>query len=577
MFTLSNSRILYASAIALTLGVFFLFVPVLRAPVRAGGTVGNGTPQSCTEQALADAMAGGGLVTFNCGPAPATIIITQSGGLTVGGKSVTIDGANKIILSGANNTRIFQVFSVGNFMGVLTLQNITISHGTVSSESGGCILNDGGVLNLYNTVVEKCYAGLDGGAILSNTGGRVTLTSSTLRYNRANHTCGGICDFGESLILTDTLVFSNTALTREVGGIGSTGVVTITNSQILSNTAKLDGGGLYNNVRMTVQNSVLFGNRTQNGSGGSIYSDGTLDLMSVTLEENHGDCGSAIHNAVGGNATIMGSAFRRNKTGFGPCGGFGGAIYNAGTLNVASSTFEDNDGVNGGGGVVAKGSTTIVDSTFARNYATYGGALDVIAPGAVSVDHVTFMNNSSDHGGAVGISGGTLNLTNVTISGNSGGFGGGIWLSASGPTTVTLQHVTIEGNSASAGGGIWRAGGTISLKNTIVSHSSDVNCDGGVTSLGYNLSSDNSCVSFFNKPSDWNNTDPQLGALANNGGKTLTHLPNPASKAIDNGQCIAGIPTDQRGVPRPIGSACDIGAVEYGGRIPQRYLPLLSR
>lgn len=213
--------------------------------VQAAGVVGNGTPQSCTSQALANAMSGGGLVTFNCGAAPAIIIITQMGGLVVGGQGVTIDGANKITLSGANSTRIFDVFSAGNFLGSLTLQNITLSHGTVTgSEVGGCIRNSDGVLNLYNTIVEDCYSALDGGAIYSDGNSRMTLTSSAIRYNVANRICGGICDLGVSLVLTDTLIYSNTALTQDVGGIGSTGVVTITNSSILSNTAKLDGGGL---------------------------------------------------------------------------------------------------------------------------------------------------------------------------------------------------------------------------------------------------------------------------------------------------------------------------------------------
>ncbi|MBI5649822.1 MAG: hypothetical protein HZC40_05145 [Chloroflexi bacterium] len=551
------------------------------SPTQAGGIVGNGTPQSCTSQALANAMSGGGLVTFNCGAAPAIIIITTPGGLTVGGgESVIIDGANKITLSGANNTRIFYVFSAGNFLGNLTLQNITLSNGTVGgSEIGGCILNDGGVLNLYNTIVEKCYSGLDGGAIVNNTAGRATLTSSTIRYNSANRTCGGICDFGQYLILTDTLVYSNTAITLDVGGVGSAGVVTITNSRIFSNTANLDGGGLYNNVRMVIQNSTLLGNRSLNGVGGSIYSDGVLELSSATLANSRGDCGNTIHNAASGSATVIGSVFAQNRTTFGPCSGFGGAIYSEGTLNVANSSFDDNDGINGGGGIFAKGPTTIADSTFARNSATYGGALDVVAPGAVTVDRVTFMNNYSDHGGGVGMSGGTLTMTNVTFSGNSGGFGGGIWLSPVGAATVTLRHVTLEGNSAFQGGGIWKNGGTINLKNTIVSHSSNGNCNGTVTSLGYNLSSDNSCAAYFNQPSDWNSTDPLLLPLANNGGATQTHMLFPPSQAIDNGQCIGGITTDQRGVARLAGLACEIGAVEYvpGADTGYLFLPLIMR
>ena len=61
-------------------------------------------------------------------------------------------------------------------------------------------------------------------------------------------------------------------------------------------------------------------------------------------------------------------------------------------------------------------------------------------------------------------------------------------------------------------------------------------------------------------------TNPQLGPLADNGGPTQTHALLPGSPAIDGvafdapNDCPAA---DQRGVPRPQGAACDMGAVEY--------------
>ena len=74
--------------------------------------------------------------------------------------------------------------------------------------------------------------------------------------------------------------------------------------------------------------------------------------------------------------------------------------------------------------------------------------------------------------------------------------------------------------------------------------------------------------------------NPNLGALTNNGGPTLTHIPLPGSFAIDNGT-NAGCPvTDQRGQPRPAGLACDVGAVERQGfDFPFRYLylPLIRK
>jgi uncharacterized repeat protein (TIGR01451 family) len=76
---------------------------------------------------------------------------------------------------------------------------------------------------------------------------------------------------------------------------------------------------------------------------------------------------------------------------------------------------------------------------------------------------------------------------------------------------------------------------------------------------GHNLDSGNTCG--FVEPGDLQNTDPLLGPLANNGGPTQTHALLPGSPAIDaGGECIAF--PDQRGVVRPQGAACDIGAYE---------------
>ena len=157
----------------------------------------------------------------------------------------------------------------------------------------------------------------------------------------------------------------------------------------------------------------------------------------------------------------------------------------------------------------------------------------------------------------------------------------------------TLTNVTFSGNSAPFGGGIYHTGSTIgqilALKNSIVANSpTGGNCRqeffslSNITSSGFNLSSDNSCASYFNQASDQNNKPAQLGPLANNGGFRLTHLPLPpiagGTGPIDNGSCPVGS-FDQRGVSRPQGLACDIGAVEYrqGELTPWLYLPLIER
>ncbi len=92
------------------------------------------------------------------------------------------------------------------------------------------------------------------------------------------------------------------------------------------------------------------------------------------------------------------------------------------------------------------------------------------------------------------------------------------------------------------------------------------NGSGVITDLGHNLSSDSSCA--FYAPGSMNNTDPVLGPLTNNGGPTRTMALRAGSPAIDAGDSSAAPLSDQRGFPRPAGSAADIGACEYGSMLP---------
>ena len=106
------------------------------------------------------------------------------------------------------------------------------------------------------------------------------------------------------------------------------------------------------------------------------------------------------------------------------------------------------------------------------------------------------------------------------------------------------------------GGGVAGVGGTLTLANSIVaSSSSGSNCFGAIIDAGHNISTDASCN--FSGPGSRNNTDPVLGPLGDYGGPTAT-MPllagSPAINAADGAACP---PTDQRGIARPFGPACD--------------------
>jgi hypothetical protein len=105
------------------------------------------------------------------------------------------------------------------------------------------------------------------------------------------------------------------------------------------------------------------------------------------------------------------------------------------------------------------------------------------------------------------------------------------------------------------------------LLNCILATNSPANCWGWVNDLGYNLSSDADAGCFTNGRS-FIGIDAQLGPLAMNGGPTPTLALLSGSPAIDNGSTPAAPHIDQRGFPRPAGAAVDIGAFEFGARLP---------
>jgi hypothetical protein len=293
---------------------------------------------------------------------------------------------------------------------------------------------------------------------------------------------------------------------------------------------------------VTVRNGCADGSGSLDTLGGGILNNGgTVTVTSSTISGNSADlAGGGILNN-GGTVTVTGSTISGNSA-----SSFGGGISNnGGTLIVINSTISGNSSADDGGGILNYNGTVIVTGS-------------------------TISGNSADlAGGGIG-NFGIATITNSTISGNSADeFGGGIRNFGG---TANLSFVTIASNSASTGGGISRGGGTVNIKNSIVGNNTATtgpNCSGGVTAFGANLDTDGTCTGFTTVPS----TGPvglNLGPLQVNApGTTATHALQAGSAAIDavlSGQCsdVNGnsVTQDQRGVSRPQGSACDVGAYE---------------
>ena len=247
----------------------------------------------------------------------------------------------------------------------------------------------------------------------------------------------------------------------------------------------------------------------------------------------------------------------------------GGAIYSdGGKLTITDSRFTDSSTSTFGGGVmIYNGTLTVKDSTFSGNSASLGGGI-ASYNSTVTVNNSTFASNSTvssqiadGSGGGIYAEGGQVTVSNSTFFRNSAaGYGGGI---AGDSSTITVTNCTFSRNTADKGGNaLERSGsGAMVLRNTIVAYSvAGANCAGSITDGGGNLSyPDTSCPGI--------NRNPLLQTLNDNGGPTFTMLLGPGSPAIDaaNDATCAAAPInnlDQRGVKRPLGAHCDIGAVE---------------
>ena len=346
-----------------------------------------------------------------------------------------------------------------------------------------------------------------------NSSGNLTLNNLTIKNGCAN----------------------NTALFRGYHGGGirnvNGGTLAITNSTLsgnkASNSTESHGGGISNEGTLTVSNSIFSKNisyATAAGGGGvSNFSTGTLTVSNSTFSENISDASLGLL-------------------------GIGGGIHSAGVLIVSNSTFFGNiaHGIDSGlgAGIFTENptaSTTVTNSTFSGNTASGG---DVSIGGGIAAANMLTVTNST-------FSGNTAS-TSSTFS-----YGGGIVATG----TLTVTNSTFSGNAATTGGGIFLADNVATLKNTIIANSiSGGDCailEGGtITATTNNLDTDGSCDNATTS------TTIGLGALADNGGPTMTMAIETGSAAYNAGNNATCESIDQRGVARPQNTTCDIGAYE---------------
>lgn len=341
-----------------------------------------------------------------------------------------------------------------------------------------------------------------------------------------------------------------------------TGTITLGSSlPTVTDALTIDGPGA---ASLTISGANAFRVLKVSVFGGP---DVALELDGLTIADGYNAycCGVAFEDDGGGvlnfgTLTVSNSAFSGNFA-FN-----GGAISSARSLSVTNTTFSGNRADNQGGAIENNGALTVTDSTFTGGSASGGGAITtgLYGPVVATIANTTFSGNSALAGGGI-VTYGMTTITNSTFSANDAGYFGGGGLAVYGGTT-TVTNSTLSGNSTEIfGGGLkTEPGAMLTLRNTIVANNpSGGNCHQGepIADGGGNLSwPDTSCPGI--------NQDPLLDptGLQDNGGPTETIALQPGSPAIDAAVLANCPPTDQRGVPRPQGAGCDIGAYEREGR-----------
>jgi hypothetical protein len=249
-----------------------------------------------------------------------------------------------------------------------------------------------------------------------------------------------------------------------------------------------------------------------------------VDLTAVVVERNTGRAVEA-----DGQVDLRGSAIRDNHDG----------IYAEGRLYARDSSFT---------GQVLRGGYSLDGITLGRVTAADNGGAAFTSAGDVLIDYSAVYGNNE---GVVAT--GEVEAFNTTVVDHAGH---GIWSE----TGIELYHATVTGNAYNVGGPVdlWTEWSVLA--------------DAGVTSCNPNLASVTSTYTYSDDAScgltgvgdrQGIGIESSLGPLADNGGPTLTRLPDADGVLVDRipaGDCAAI--DDQRGQVRPAGDGCDVGAVE---------------
>ena len=271
--------------------------------------IGDGTAASCTSAAVVQAVAMGGVITFNCGPEPVTITMSQTANI-VHGDLIVIDGGGKVTLSGGGRIRILDMDTCPGCWEQsgphLIVQNIRFIDGYAGAHQvsgsadygGGAIFDQGGQLTVVNSafVHNGCYQfgpDLGGGAIRAygmDMDTPVYLTGDTFRGNTCSNG-GAVSGLYANFVLTNSLLAGNKAI-----GWGQ-------NPAQAGTPGGGSGGGVYtdgNNYNLIIDDTVIRSDSAREG-GGAIFCviDNGQGALTIENSDLHGNPSGEFQDAPG--------------------------------------------------------------------------------------------------------------------------------------------------------------------------------------------------------------------------------------------------------------------------------------
>lgn len=416
-----------------------------------------------------------------------------------------------------------------------------VANGSSANSQGGGLYVEGGVLHLRSVRLENNQGNNGGGLYVRD--GHLTLENVQFHANSAAMSGGALYNYTSVLTLTTVSFQANSAALYGGAIYSRGGNVTIERASFLDNSSQYGGAGIY-----STQDNYTFLRQTNFSNNSARYFGGAIYTNNSSLE-------------------VTNSEFISNTVSF-----YGGAIYlsrsksavNIHLTRITDTRLVNNSSNNSGGAVYA--SRAYIEGerlSLLQNSTRHNGGALFSQFSTITATVVTAAQNTARYGGVFYNDSSTVLITNGTAFSNTATVDGGVFFNDASQTT--LGHFTAVGNVAEHYGGfvysildaptvyhsiIWnntaeKGGATIGTASFI-----DTIVEGGCP-IGV------SCTNVSDE-------DPLLGSPGNYGGAVDTIPILTGSPAIDRvtDSCAS---IDARGVARPQGSACDLGAYETRG------------